>query len=318
MPSTEANPAKSRLWLLFRAALSVALLVWLASTVRLGELQQTFTARLGLSMLVAGLLVLASAIPAAERWRIIAQASGVDLNRRDALASSFLSYFALQLAPSTVGADAIRIAALRGKTGRWSSKLASVMIDRAYGVISLVLLSFISLPFLAAVQSDLLMGVAALTLLGFGAIVVAITASFFRAPVRWLRHGSVRATARIVLAFRRACAAPRIFVPALLYSFATHGLCMAAFYLVLWSASDAGAQIASVLGTFAPVGLVSLAPISINGWGVREASMVPLLADFQIEAPAALAGSLAYGLAVTLSGALGLAAWFLIRAARPN
>lgn len=298
--------------LALRTFLSAAILFWLFTAIDLDGLREAMGPSLILSTLGAAMLVLASAVPAAERWRIIARDSGIVLSRLDAVRATVLSYFALQFAPSTFGADAIRLASLRKVGGRWSQKTASVIIDRAYGVLSLVLLAPLSIVILLMVGSGLALGAAILTLLSVAAIGVALVLSYLRPPRAWLRQAFVRALARIALAFRRACFDLRVAIPALILSAIAQALCMAAFWLVLNGAGAVQAGAGTVLGSFPVAGLVSLAPISVNGWGIREASVVPLLAAFQVAAPVALAASIAYGIANAIAGALGALVWIVM------
>lgn len=301
---------------LLRLGLSIAILVWVLTAIDLDGLGAAASPALIWSTLGAALLIAATALPAAERWRIIARDSGIDLPRAEAVRVTLLSYFALQFAPSTLGADAVRLASLRPLAGRWSQKTASVLVDRAYGVLSLVLLAPLSVIILMIVRSDLAAVTAVLTVLSVGAVAGALVLSYLRPPRAWLRHRLVRAVARITLAFRRACLDWRIAIPALALSLISHACFMGALWLTLRGAgADAGAGV--VLGSFPPAGLLSLAPISINGWGIREASIVALGGAFQISAAVALAASIAFGVANALAGGLGAVAW-LGTGARPS
>ena len=47
--------------------------------------------------------------------------------------------------------------------------------------------------------------------------------------------------------------------------------------------------------------LVSIAPISLNGWGVREAAMIGFLSYFSVPAEQAFALSIAFGLTALVS-----------------
>lgn len=294
---------------LLRGLLSIALLIWVGASVDLSGLGAAFRPLLIWATLGAGVLVLASALPAAERWRIIARDSGVELSRLESIRVTVLSYLALQFAPSTLGADAVRLASLRRLSGRWSAKTASVLVDRAYGVLSIILLAPVSAAILWRVGSLLAAPALLVGLLACIAVGVALALSFLRPPRAWLRMRPVRGLSRVVLAFRRACLDWRIAGPALALSFVTQALCMLAFWLVLVCAGAVDAGAGTVLGGFPAASLLALAPVSVNGWGVREASMVPLLAAFQIAAPIALAASLAYGVACAVAGALGAILW---------
>lgn len=305
---SSSRPNKKLLGVLFRGLFSAVLLAWLFVTIEGISLRQAFGPDLITATLVAGVLITASVLPAAERWRLIARQSGIEISRNSAIYTTLLSYFALQLTPSTIGADAVRIAALRPLPGRWSAKLASILIDRAYGIISIVLLAVGSLPLLVVVRADALGAAVLLTLSFAAAIAAAIVVSYLAPPKRWLRSAVVRAISRMTLAFRSACTDWRAALPFIALSFASHALFFTAFFVVLRGAG-AESGLGTVLGAFPTANLAALVPVSINGWGVREAALLPLLGAFQVPAAVALAASVAFGAAGVLSGVAGLLAW---------
>jgi hypothetical protein len=58
-----------------------------------------------------------------------------------------------------------------------------------------------------------------------------------------------------------------------------------------------------------PVTLIQLAPVSLAGWGVREAALVVVLGSFGVPAEAALAISVLVGLCLILVGLPGGLIW---------
>jgi len=60
-----------------------------------------------------------------------------------------------------------------------------------------------------------------------------------------------------------------------------------------------------------PVSLIQLAPVSLAGWGLREAAMVVVLAGFGVSAAAALAISVLMGLALIVLGLPGGLIWLV-------
>ena len=69
-----------------------------------------------------------------------------------------------------------------------------------------------------------------------------------------------------------------------------------------------------------PVMLVSMVPVSIAGWGVREGAMVGALGFVSVGADEALALSVLFGLVVMVVGLPGGLIWFLTgkERARPS
>ncbi len=66
----------------------------------------------------------------------------------------------------------------------------------------------------------------------------------------------------------------------------------------------------------APVFLMAALPVSVGGWGTREAATVAALAPFAVAAPAAVGVGVIYGLYQIAQGAIGALAFGLPR--RPN
>ncbi|MBS0501424.1 MAG: flippase-like domain-containing protein, partial [Proteobacteria bacterium] len=63
----------------------------------------------------------------------------------------------------------------------------------------------------------------------------------------------------------------------------------------------------------APVFLLAALPVSVGGWGTREAAAVAALAPFGVAAPAAVGVGVIYGLYGLAQGALGALAFGLPR-----
>ena len=91
-------------------------------------------------------------------------------------------------------------------------------------------------------------------------------------------------------------------------SILTVGLAVFAFKLV---GDSLGVPLSFVtwLAIVPPVSLIQLAPVSLAGWGVREAAMVVVLAGFGVPAAAALAISVLMGLALIVLGLPGGLIW---------
>ena len=61
----------------------------------------------------------------------------------------------------------------------------------------------------------------------------------------------------------------------------------------------------------APVFLMAALPVSVGGWGTREAAAVASLAPFGVAAPAAVGVGVIYGLYALVQGAMGALAFGL-------
>src|SRR5438477_4912291 len=210
----------------------------------------------------------------AVRWRDVTAACGTELPLARAFRYNFIGAFFNQTLPSAIGGDAMRLWLLgRGGAG-WRTATYSVFVDRAIGLIALAVLVVGTLPLSWQLIHDE-KGRYALAIIGFGAI--AAGASFLvlgRLPWAWLdswfanRHLRACSTAANEVIFGRRTA-PRIVV----VSISIHVLAVVMIWLSA-SSIAAAAQPAQLFAVVPPVMLITMLPISIAGWGLREASMM--------------------------------------------
>jgi uncharacterized membrane protein YbhN (UPF0104 family) len=267
-----------------------ALLVWLCfRSADAGEVLATL-GRIHIGAVFACLaFMVAHALLCAWRWRLVCHALGVAAPEpRQALRWTALSVILSQALPSTVGGDAYRIGAL-GRHYGWTAAARSVIHDRLSGLWVLAVLAAaggVLALWLAGQNGGLVLAalIGAALVLALPAIPLKIAeAEAFRALLR---------DARLVW----VCVA-------------IHGMTLGAFAVLA-----AGLQLGSDLWwqavLVAPgVLLAATVPASLAGWGLREGAMVIALALFGVPSDEALALSIAYGLMLIVTGALGALAW---------
>lgn len=238
--------------------------------------------------------LVAHALLSAWRWRLVCRALGVPApEARDALRWTALGVTFSQALPSTVGGDAYRIGAFAAQRG-WAAAARSVIHDRLSGMWVLGLLAAAG-------------GAPALWLAGFGAQVVlaflAGAALLLAIPALVRFPGMASETQ----AFRALLRNGRLMYACL----AIHGMTLGAF-AVLSEGLQPGSPLWWQAALVAPAVMLAAAlPVSLGGWGVREGAMVFALGLFGTAAGEALALSVAYGLMLALTGALGALAWVL-------
>ncbi|HPP97701.1 MAG TPA: lysylphosphatidylglycerol synthase transmembrane domain-containing protein [Ottowia sp.] len=264
--------------------------------------------------LLAGLAAaIASNLVSALRWRALARWLGAELTAADAGRWYFQAIGLNTLLPgAVVGGDVYRALALR-RTGQAPAAAGwSVVLDRVSGLWMLcaigglgaaacaqVLAPWLRLP--VAVFAPLLLGGTALWL----ALPWALPALLGQRP----RAGGWLAPLRLAAArpdFRRQLgwqAAASVAVQLL------SATALAAGALAL------GVQqpLAVWAWAIAPVFLMAALPLSVGGWGTREAAAVAALAPFGVAAPAAVGVAVVYGLYGLAQGALGALAFGLPR-----
>jgi hypothetical protein len=256
---------------LLRGAVSAAILAVLLSRTPLDEVLARAGGAAPAPLAAALALVLFMYLLVSVRWRLMALALGAALPAGAALRAVFLGLFGGQLLPTTVGSDVVRGWAAARHLGSVPRTAASIVADRLVGLVGVCVL-------VAALYVAL--GAAAL------AVSAALLAGF--------------------LFVCKAAPRPLPLAAALVLAVVIHVLHVFAASL---SAAAYGVNAsAAVWFAVLPVAIIACAvPISINGWGVREAVVVTLAGTQGIAAPDALLVSVTLGLlntAASLPGAV--------------
>ena len=248
---------------------------------------------------------------AALRWREIANACDAHLSIPTALRFNLVGAFFNQTLPSTIGGDGARLWLLQRHGAGWQAAAYSVLVDRAVGLIVLAAIVVVSLPWSLGLIGDA-HGRIALALLDFAALGGAIAFLVFgRMSWRWIQnfwparhlHGCARLANHVMFDARIA---PRI----LFLSILNHVLSVV---IASCAALAIAAQVSFVqmLLLIPPILLVTLMPISIAGWGVREQTMQVAFGYAGLAAADGVTISLLFGATYFLVGAFGGLAWLL-------
>lgn len=222
-----------------------------------------------------------------------------------------------QAVPTFVGGDVGRAIMLRRRGGSFGDSINAVVLDRAVALAAVLVLIAPLLPFLhmafvrhggeAFLPVVWLLAVAAL---GAGFTILAVL--FFprvKPPVAlpaWLER-LLSLPALVIGPMRRH---PRMFLAATLTSVFGHGLTIVMAWLIAKSFGFAVGFFDLAL-IVPPVVILAVAPISLAGWGVREAGLVTLLGVLGVPAAEALVVSVGLGVAQFAQGAAGGLLWLL-------
>jgi uncharacterized protein (TIRG00374 family) len=164
-----------------RLILSAAILWWLSARIDMAEAARAVVSVRLPHLLAVLLLVALDRVIMIYRWVILLRASGVGITTMKAADIFLVSAFVGSFMPAGVGADAARAYGLRSHTGEGGEALASVVVDRLLGTLSLGLMGIVGLlAWSSAASSDWRV----LTIIG---ILVAVSVGAF-----WADH-AVRA-----------------------------------------------------------------------------------------------------------------------------
>lgn len=256
-----------------------------------------------IGMLVGLLLVQLQIALSAWRWYRTARSLGQTLHLSDAVREYYMASLVNQILPGGVTGDAARVIRSRDQGGAHLA-IKSVMIERLAGQLTLLLIvvaGVIAWP--EMIGSGLPAGIGKILFLAItiGLVVFALVLA--------LQYG---ACGRIQ-AFARSLA------PAIAQAWVWHGawrwqlvqsLAIVVSYIALFAVAAAtlAAPLPMVaLVTIVPMTLLSmLLPVSIGGWGVREAAAAVLWPLVGLSAESGVATSVFYGLLCLVGSLPGL------------
>jgi uncharacterized membrane protein YbhN (UPF0104 family) len=241
---------------------------------------------------VAGLMLFQMGM-GAVRWRMIVLSlanAGRAMPMIEALRIYYISMFFTTCLPGTVGSDVVRV--WLSKSDRVTTALAihSVIIDRMVALAGLCILMIATLPLLGGNMALVLPLAAAASGVGLWFL---FRVDAWLAPVRHFRL--VHWLLYFAGSLRMIVVRPVTLATALCMTVAAHGFyCFSAFVL----ACSLGVEISFLqcLTLIPPVVLAMMLPVSIGGWGVREAGFVGMLAIAGVSQASALMLSIELGL----------------------
>jgi uncharacterized membrane protein YbhN (UPF0104 family) len=245
------------------------------------------------------------------RWRIVGAECGAPLPLRQAMRYNVIGAFFNQTLPSSIGGDAVRLWLVARAGAGWRAATYSIFVDRAVGLIALAIVIVASLPWSYHLIGDAY-GRSALVLIDFAAL--AGGAGFLLLgvlPWPWLRtwwathhlHACAVIANRVIFSKRNE---PAIAILSLLVHFLA--------VLIAWCVVQSIAAPVGFGQTFLlipPVMLITMLPISIAGWGVREATMGLAFGYAGLVTEEGVNISLLYGAVYFIVGAIGGLVWIL-------
>ena len=285
-----------------RLAVTVGLLATLLFVVADPREVLAMVADMSLSALVgAVLLSLADRFVMAYKWWLLLRARALTVNLWTAVRSYLASSLYGLVLPVTVGADAVRVLALRH--AGMMEVTASIIVERGLGVLAMGSVALLSCLLLASTVTEF--EIQSLTLwLGGGVVVMTILfAASLHFAERWANAHESEAPSRLqkaVKAFGHYRRLPRLLTVFYALSVGESLLSAVIGYVV---AVGLGASIPfSVFVATVPLALASARlPISLGGFGVQEASFVFLAGLVGVPNTTALSIMLVSDLAMLLA-----------------
>jgi len=303
--------------LLAKAAVTATILGVLAAKVNL----HVVAAQIGsiglISCAIGVLLMLCLSMLVALRWSLILARMQSPMSFSQSWRLVLIGLFFNQVLPSGLGGDAVRVWLMARAGTRLRTAFLSVAVDRLFALSAVILC-------MCAFLSRLLHGPAArpvallaatgvigiLALLGLDHI-----AGWLARTVAWVHQATGKRLAPLFGVMRELATVVRLILRSPIGGGAVIGISvvnqLALGWLVYFIAQRLHVDIGlvEVIAVFSPAFLLSMMPISLGGWGVREVALVWLLGMEHVPEDAALAISLLFGIITTSAGLIGGVLW---------
>ena len=294
MPISLGRQNKEFFWLLAKIVITVTffgLVLWQIDLARLAIV----IGRISPLVIMASLALLSiSIVFNSFRWYLVGKVFYGPPSFLWSLSAHFIALLLNQAAPSTVAGDAARMLRLRAYNMDLGNALQSVAVDRissSMGLLGLIIFSAAMIPS-GNVAAQAIIGGATLLLI------------FLLLADRILALVEMKIITNIFTAARHVLLRSRFALAILLISIMAH-VCSILVFVILSRGSGLNVPIVDIFIMASLVLLVVSVPVSIGGWGTREAAVAWLLALKGVPLEDGFAISIVYGLALTAVGLVG-------------
>jgi glycosyltransferase 2 family protein len=263
--------------------------------------------------LAFGVVVLVlTVLSSVSRWRVLLSSLGRSPRWRALFSAFMVGAFFNQFLPSTIGGDIVRGWWLREDVKSGALSIAVVAVDRFFGLIGLCALGLAA----AAIQPDavrrlpafwIVVGMVCAGCLGFWILTRPITANFARTLSFFPLVDRVQEKAQVAYRGLRTLSQSRqTLLEALGLSLIVQFLIVAQ-YLVLSTALGLSINLWELAVLVPIVTVITWLPVTINGIGLREVSLVALSNNFGMVPSEAIALAWLFLLYTLPPGILGAA-----------
>jgi uncharacterized membrane protein YbhN (UPF0104 family) len=269
-----------------RAAVTLLLLGIVASRLDWSHIAERLREGRPLDFLAAVAIVLLALVMGAWRWKTLLHRAGVPLGTARLARIYAVSTFSNTFLPTSAGGDFTRALLVTRRGSELRRVIVSVLVDRAGGLVGLLSIAWLALAIEPSRVPHGARAVLAWTTLALAVGALAMAVATLRGgrlgrrivPERALSMG--RDARDVLFAYARD---PRLLTAWLLLSVAYQAL-IALQLVVLGDAIGVELPLATAAVVLALVQIVTLIPISIGGFGLREGSYVVLLGGVSIAA----------------------------------
>jgi uncharacterized protein (TIRG00374 family) len=290
---------------LIKLVVSLGLFVLIFHKVEFGDVRAVLGNTRWELLAPALVLQFLSALIASYRWYMIMHTLGFAGGPAFYTQSYLRGAFFNQALPTSIGGDALRVLEAARLGGGKREAFYGVFIDRIVGLVGLLLLNMVAL----LASSVLLRHNAAvhyIILLVAVAGIVGVAILALLGELEWLaRNKFTKLLYDLSHRFRAVYRSPTAIASQLVLSVIIHLLAMMAVYTV-GQGVGLDYSLTVFLVVVPPVILLTIVPISLAGWGVREGGMIGLFLILGADKAKVLSMSLMYGLLLIVASLPGL------------
>jgi uncharacterized membrane protein YbhN (UPF0104 family) len=264
-----------------RLAVSVALLAFLFSRIDVGSLWETARQASLSWLLVALLLFFVMLLASTWRWQILLDAQSVHIPARTLLSSYMVAVFFNNFLPSNIGGDVVRIRDTAGPAGSKTLATTVILIDRAVGMVGLVFVAALGATVAGRFARQMPVPIWPAWLWAGFFVTTALTAPAVLVPAgvgRLLRPLTVvhptwvgDRIETLTSALGRFRDRPGVLLACFAWAVVIQALLVGYHYFVAYSLHIPVTF--WTLSMIVPISfIVQMIPVSVNGFGVREAT----------------------------------------------
>jgi uncharacterized protein (TIRG00374 family) len=291
---------------IIKLLITIAIFYYLFLNINFHELWAILAKSHGGWILLALILQLGSTYLAAYRWFKISKLLIFKESLSFYVQSYFKGTFFNQVLPSSIGGDAVRMIDLTRKGYDKKEALYGVFVDRVVGLVGLLTLNLIaSILFYGTFDHDLsqlIIFVSLTGLIGFASLFVFDKIHFLS------KYKYINLLHRLSRRLNELYSSKIVLMQHISISVAVHFLSVLTMYGISLSI-DAHLSFQMLLIAVPPVFLLTIIPISLAGWGIREGAMVGIFTLVGANPTKILAMSILYGLLLIISALPGSYFW---------
>jgi uncharacterized protein (TIRG00374 family) len=264
-----------------RLAVSIALLAFLFSRIDVGSLWQSASQASPSWLLAAVVLFFMMLLASTWRWQMLLDAQAVHVPARSLLSSYLVAVFFNNFLPSNIGGDVVRIRDTAGPAGSKTLATTVILIDRAVGMVGLVFVAALGATIAGRVADQVPMPIWPVWLWAGFLVTTALTAPAVLVPAgvgRLLRPLTVvhptwvgDRIEKLTSALGRFRDRPGVLVACFAGAVVVQALLVGYHYFIAYSLHIPVSF--WTLSMIVPISfIVQMIPVSVNGFGVREAT----------------------------------------------